>query len=62
MAYSAEPVAHSITLGQIADKIKELLADRDVETVVVVVPSGKLEVRRATNSEVEPDGKHRNED
>ena len=58
----------SITLGEIADKIKELLADRGVEVVVVVLPDCRLEAKRYPEgpisvgiSEVEPDGKHRHE-
>lgn len=52
IAKEPEPVA-TITLGDIADKLKELLADRDVEAVIACLPYWKLEVKRY--SEVEPD-------
>ncbi len=42
---SSEP-CRNITVGAVADKIKELLADQGVEVVVVVLPDGRLEVKR----------------
>lgn len=43
---SGHRVFHKVTIGEIADTLKRLLSDRGVESVIVLLPTFDLEVKR----------------